>query len=195
MSQKFLTRRAIFAVMLGMMITCLVALSGCAEGNRASSQTTPTVVKMDASWHIHYSDVKSAKQDPDLNLIISATTRSLRPTQSINGVVTTDVVFNITHVAWNPQKLPVSSTIIVRTLGGTIGNKLYEVDDFPMFKMGEQEILFLHFDSTTGIAGTLGGPSGRLLVQNGQVKPLNSEGMNMPANTSANLFLTSIPSA
>lgn len=196
MNKGWLSRQDVFVSILGTIVLCIVLLSACAEGNGASTQSKLTIVKMDASWHMRYADVKSAKQDPDLNLVIAGTVVSLKPTQKPNAaLVTTDVVFNVTRTAWNPQKLPVGSTMIVRTLGGTIGNTRYELDDFPMYQVGEHKILFLHVDSSTGIAGTIGGPSGRLLVQNGFVKPLNDEGMNIPPNTTEDAFLASIPSA
>lgn len=195
MRRAYPTRRVGSAFVIALISLSVVFLSGCGEGPGQNAQSTPTIVRMDASWHIHYANVKSAKQDPDLNLIIAGTVVSLKPAQNTNGIVTTDAVFSITRTAWNPQKLPVGSTIIVRAPGGTIGNTRYELDDFPMYKVGEHEILFLHFDRIAGIAGTLGGPSGRLLVQNGLVKPLNNEGMNVPPNTSEDTFLASIPSA
>jgi len=195
MSKGFLSRQVVFVLMIGMVVLCMMLVGACAEGNGTGTQATPTIVAMDASWHIRYADVKSAKQDPDLNVILSGTVLSLKPAQMSNGIVTTDAVFHVTHIAWNPQKLSIGSTILVRTPGGTIGNTRYEIDDFPMYRVGEQDILFLHVDQRTGLAGTLGGPSGRLLVQNGIVKPLNTEGMNVPPNTSENAFLASIPSA
>ncbi len=195
MSKECFSRQSVFVTTLGMIILCVVLLAGCTEANGASPGTPVTIVKMDASWHMRYSNVKSAKQDPDLNLIISGVAVSLKPAQNVQGIVTTDVVFNVRQTAWNPQKLPIGTTITIRTLGGIVGNKRYVLDDFPMYQVGEHEILFLHFDRTAGIAGTLGGPSGRLLVQNGLIKPLNDQGMHIPSNTSENAFLASIPSA
>lgn len=195
MSKGFFSRLVGFILMGVLVVLCVLLFGACAEGNGTATQATPTIVKMDASWHIRYADVKSAKQDPDLNVILVGTVLSLKPAQMSNGIVTTDAVFRVSHIAWNPQKLPIGATILVRAPGGTIGNTRYEIDDFPMYRVGEQEILFLHVDQSTGLAGTLGGPSGRLLVQNGIVKPLNAEGMNMPPNTSENAFLASIPSA
>lgn len=195
MSKGFLSRQGGVVVVGGMVVLCILLFGACAEGNGTATQATPTIVKMDASWHIRYIDVKSAKQDPELNIILAGTVLSLKPAQMTNGLVTTDAVFHVTRIAWNPQKLSIGSTILVRAPGGTIGNTRYELDDFPMYRVGEQEVLFLHVDQRTGLSGTLGGPSGRLLVQNGIVKPLNSEGMPVPPNTSENAFLASIPSA
>lgn len=190
-STKQLT--GLFTVVLISLLAIFV--SGCAGNSGQNTQISPTVVTMDASWHMRYTNVRSAKQDPDVNLIISGTVASLKPAQQNGPIVTTDAIFNISRVAWNPHKLSVNSTLTVSTLGGTIGNTRYEVDDLPLFQVGEREILFLHFDSKAGRAEALGGPSGRLLVQNGIVKPLNSEGMDVPPNTTEDSFLSSIPSA
>lgn len=195
MSKRDVTKQVSNGFIAALIMLFVVILSGCTASGGQNTNIHPTVVKMDASWHMRYANAQSAKQDPAVNLIMAGTVTSLQASQKQGPLVTTDAIFTITRIAWNPQKLNVGSAIAVRTLGGTIGNTRYEVDDLPMYQVGEHEILFLHVDSATGIAEALGGPSGRLLVQNGIVKPLNSEGMDVPPNTSEDTFLSSIPSA
>jgi hypothetical protein len=195
MKQRYLVTQALrlFLIVLGSLFT--VVLSACSGGSGQNPQTNLTIVHIDASWHTHYASVKDAKRDPEINLIIAGTVTTLKPSQKQGPLVTTEAIFTITRVAWNPHNLSVGSTLAVNALGGTIGNVVYQVDDFPMYQVGEHEILFLHFDSATGKAETLGGPSGRLRVQNGIVKPLNDQGMNVPSNIDENTFLASILSA
>lgn len=195
MHKGYATKRVVHVIFIALASLLITVLSGCSNVSGQSTQTPSTIVHIDASWHMRYANVRDAKQDPDINLIIAGTVTGLNPTQKEGSLVTTDAMFHVTHVAWNPHRLPVGSTLLVSALGGTVGNVVYEVDDFPMYQIGEQEILFLHFDSATGKAATLGGPSGRLRVQNGIVKPLNDEGMTVPANMDENTFLASIPSA
>lgn len=65
----------------------------------------------------------------------------------------------------------VQDTIMIHQTGGTTDGFTVEVRDDPLFEVGARYILFLRSDGELFV--TLGGPAGRLVVENGLVKSLS----------------------
>ncbi len=78
--------------------------------------------------------------------------------------------------------------------GGVIGNVRYEVSDDPLFREGEQAVLFLH-QYRPEYYFVEGGPSGRFTVQGGMVRPITDEGIIFSAPVSETEFFTEIQNA
>ena len=85
-------------------------------------------------------------------------------------------------------------SLTLRQTGGVDNGTRYVVEDDPLFQRGEQAVLFLH-EFSSGHYYVVGGPSGRFLVQGGNVKPVNDEGVHLPATLTESGFYTQVQNA
>jgi len=70
--------------------------------------------------------------------------------------------------------LSAGTTVTVVQTGGVFGPSKQEVTDDPLMNVGDRAVLFLHLDPEGNVYGVLGGPQGRLQVENGLVYSLNA---------------------
>lgn len=162
-------------------LSLLIALSACGQqSSSGQSRSSSRTVSLEASWHMMYGNVKSAKAAADA--VVLGTIESITSvTQSGPGLVFTDFVFKIDQNIADPHHMLQSSTIIHQT-GGVVKGIKYEVDGDPLFQINEHALLFLHIYQP-GYAFVIGGPSGRFIVQNNLVQPRNNqEGMTSMRN-------------
>lgn len=175
----------------------IVLVSGCSQNSQptqtAQASQRMQTVKISVSWVRGYQDLKSLKQASDI-VVAGTITKIARVTKDKKGIVTTDFVFSISHIVWDPRHLLKDSSIIIHQTGGIINNIRYEVDDDPLFQLGERAVLFLH-EYKSGYAYVVGGPTGRFTVQGGMVTPINDEGVKFTALISETAFFASIQNA
>jgi hypothetical protein len=144
----------------------------------SSTAAAPTqVVTLDSSWAKLYHSLKDLKHDADL--VVQGSVSQVLDTQAPSQTTPypmTDFLFTVTRVLHDPAHRLLGSLLTLHQTGGVIGRTLYQVGDDPLFRTGEQDILFLH-EYQSGFYFVLGGPSGRFLVEHGQVRPINDEGV------------------
>jgi hypothetical protein len=78
-------------------------------------------------------------RDPAVSRIVVGRVQQVAPARQIGGTIVTDTVVGVTE-----HLLPgTESTVVVRSLGGTVGNTTVVAEDFPTFTPGENVLLFL----------------------------------------------------
>lgn len=146
-----------------------------------------------ASWATLYHDLKSLKQSADLGVVGTISTVSAVSTDE-GGIVYTDFVFAVKTTLLDPKHRLNSTNLLIHQTGGMVGSTLYQMEDDPLFQIGEQAVLFLH-EYSTGHYLVIGGPSGRFRVQNGLVSPINSEGVALGASLTEAAFTSRLQQA
>jgi len=156
-----------------------------------SGSETPQTVHISPSYVNWYTDLKSLKRDAIL--VVAGTVTKINPPIQEKAYARTTSVFNISEVLSDPKSvLHDSNSIVVNQVGGTIGNTVYRVEDNPLFKEGEQAILFLDVDTTGNLYYVIGGPSGRFTIKNDQVTPATDGGLKVGAAKTKAQFVTEI---
>ena len=151
------------------------------------------MVSLDASWAKLYHSFPDLKHDADL-AVQGTVTQVLQTVSPTDGTPpSTDFLFTVSRVLQDPAHRLQGNTLTLHQTGGRVGNTLYQVDDDPLFQVGEQSILFLH-EYQPGFYFVIGGPSGRFVIQSGAVKPINNEGVPY-AGGPLNSFLTQVQSS
>ncbi|HEU4784718.1 MAG TPA: hypothetical protein VFS83_15360 [Ktedonobacterales bacterium] len=195
-------------------LTCLLSvpliLGGCATatppaGSGQQGQTTTAVsapptsyhpsktVTYGASWATLYHDLKSLKQSADLGVAGTISRVSTVSTDE-GGIVYTDFVFTVKTTLLDPKHRLNNQSLLIHQTGGMVGSTLYQMEDDPLFEIGEQAILFLH-EYSPGHYFVIGGPSGRFRVQNGLVSPINTEGVTLGTPLTEAAFTSKVQQA
>jgi len=164
---------------LALMLGALVLVSAC-------SLLVPQTVTMNVHWAQYYRSMKDLKQHSDF--AVRGFISYIAPAaKSADGAVYDMVTVSVTRILWNPTHKTVPATFAVEQLGGNVDNVTYVTPDDPLFKMNEQVILFLQ-EYQPGKFRIAGGPTGRFTVANGIVKPIVTDGVQLPGNTSEAQF-------
>lgn len=198
-----------FKIVLACSLLVSVALllgscgTGVAQHSTATDATTvPLVgyhpdktVTYGASWAGSAHDLQSLKRDADLS-VEGTITKVSGVTTDQGGIVFTDFVLAVTTTLLDPGRRVKSAntTIIIHQTGGMVGSTLFQMEDDPLFQVGEQAILFLH-EYSPGYYFVLSGPVGRFVVRNGLVSPINDEGIALDAPLSVAAFITKVQQA
>jgi len=202
-------RRIKAALVCSLAMSIALLLVGCSSGaskgvtQHGSTADTTTVartgyhpaktVTYGASWAITYNDLKSLKQAADLG-VIGAITKASAVTTDQSKHVFTDFVFTVKTTLLDPGRRLSGASIIVHQTGGVVGSTLYQMEDDPLFEIGEQAVLFLH-EYSPGHYFVVGGPSGRFVVQNGVVSPINDEGIALGKSPTEAAFIAMVQQA
>jgi hypothetical protein len=167
---------------MGIAILFVICLSGC--GNQT--------VTMHASWAQYYTSFKDLKSHADFAVSGSITQIGAAVQPGDGSMVYSDVTLTVHKVLWNehPQK-SVPSIVHFHENGGTYNGKTYILDDDPMYQTGQQVVLFFT-EYSSGQYRVTGGPTGRFLVENNQVKPVVPNGVQLSPNTSVDTFARSV---
>lgn len=149
---------------------------------------------MQASWAMGYRSLKELKQATALDLAVRGTftaiqgTQGQAPSSGSSDLLSTDFSFTINKVLLDPHHLfNSSSSVTIHQTGGRVGSTLHQVCDDPLFRIGEEAILFLH-QFSPGQYFVMGGPSGRFEVRQDLVEPVNDEGVKLPAGLNEQQF-------
>ncbi len=169
----------------GVAVVLLLCLSGC------GSQT----VKMDTSWAAYYKSLKELRNHSDFAVSGDITHIGDAVQPGDGSLVYSDVTLTMKSVFWNahPQKA-VPPTILFHENGGTYNGTTYVVEDDPLYQVGQHVVLFFT-EYSPGQYRVTGGPTGRFLVENNQVKPIVSNGVQVAPNTDESGFATSVKAA
>jgi hypothetical protein len=180
--------------LVGSLVLSLLVLAGCSSSQQPQSGTGVQKVLLDASWAKLYHSFTDLKHDADL--IVQGTVTQVLQTESPTDATpypATDFLFTVSQVLQDPANRLQGTTLTLHQTGGMVDNTLYEVDDDPLFQPGEQSVLFLH-EYQPGSYYVIGGPSGRFVIQNGTVQPINDEGVPYTGG-SLNSFFTQVQSS
>lgn len=150
-------RRGVLATLLLMVV---VACS-----NPANEQ--PREVTLHPSWAEGYPTI--AQMSKNAGAIARVTIQSVNGTEGADGAVYTN--FNAKVDQWVATSTTTPDTISIRQLGGVAGNTTFVVDDDPLLKVGDQQLLFLR-EFKTGSYVIQGGPTGRLTVDGATLRAL-----------------------
>lgn len=164
---------------LALGLCALVAVGGC-----SSSPKQEKSASLDASWAIEYQSVASLKSNADV-AVLGTFTKVLQQTIDKNNIPYTDFQFSVKRQLFKSQsKKSVANgvTLSIHQTGGTVDGVLMQVDDDPLFKVGDSAVLFLH-EYAPEKYYVIGGPTGRFKVAaNDQVSPINDEGVKFSGN-------------
>jgi hypothetical protein len=89
------------------------------------------------------------------------------------GWIETPVTFTVEQVLKGPADLT-NSTIVVRHMGGQVGDALYAMEGEPVSTQGGSYLLFLE-QGSDGLYSIVGGPAGRYEVTNQTLRALSEE--------------------
>lgn len=118
--------------------------------NRPVSSSAPEMVVLSASWPKYHPDVQSLYKEADL--VVTGTVGRVEPSRKDEyEIVRTNMQFDIEKSYKNIYKD--KNTIVIKQVGGTLDGKEWVNTDIPVFKQGEQYLLFLkrHQDLTYGV--------------------------------------------
>ncbi|HKE63875.1 MAG TPA: hypothetical protein VKB59_04385 [Micromonosporaceae bacterium] len=144
----------------------------------ASAEPNQHHVTLSASWAVEYHSLAALKENADV-AVAGKFERTIRVTKDEDGVPYTDFGFNVERVLLGPRSgSPVSAgtTLEIHQPGAASSGVITEIDDDPLFQVGDQAILFLH-EYSPGKYFVIGGPGGRFSIVGGSVKPINDEGV------------------
>jgi len=172
-------------------LACLVfLLSGCGTQATSQTQTTRTnTVFMSSSWAEYYITIKDLKFHTDV-AVHGTFVGVVRTIVKQKEQVYTDFAFHVIKAVYS-HKLLTASVITLRQEGGFYKNTYYQESDDPVFQRGEETFLFLR-EVSPNLYVVCGGPSGRFLVQNGRVKPIVKDGVQLLASTNVSNFISTI---
>lgn len=190
------------ALLLCLTMGSLLLFSGCgqnANGGQTSAQTNGVSTQrcgLEVSWAIFHSSLKELKRATSLDLAVQGKFTAIIATAHQTDPISTDFSFAISKVLLNPHSMlqNAGTSITIHQTGGWRGDTLCQVSDDPLFRVGEEAILFLH-QSSSGRYFVDGGPSGRFEVRDGLVQPVNDEGIKLPPATTEQVFYTMLQEA
>jgi hypothetical protein len=157
-------------VAISLMTLMWVAACGAGSGDGG-------VTHLDADWTVLYHDLGHLKRASDLAVAGTFASASGQTVQ--DGIPYSDFVFTVNRPIYDPGRRLQTTSITVHQTGGTLNGRVAEIQDDPLFRVGERSVLFLH-EYSPGRYFVVGGPSGRFEVgANGAVRPFNDEGVHM----------------
>ena len=192
-------------LMGGGLAAVLVGLSmlfiGCGTATpRSVSQISPSAdshapvtTHLSVSWAVEYRDLGSLKKASDL--VVNGAITGVAASTTNRGIPFTD--FNVTEISviYDPRSRGVVTSLVLHQTGGTVNGQMLQVDDDPLFQVGDNVILFLH-EFSPGHFYVVGGPTGRFVVDNsGTVHAINGEGVAVATSTSKAQFVQEIQQA
>lgn len=184
------------------LVGVLVGFSGCGATAASSLQSLPVSqdqhyshkAAMDASWSVSYTDLKSLKAASTVVIegnIVAVASATL---DTATNIPYTDFTVSIAKVVYDPQGHVHGAAAIVHQTGGIVNDTLHQIDDDPLFQVGEHVVLFLH-EYDPGKYYVVGGPTGRFEVRSGVVSAASTRGVALPPSTSIDAFLTQVHDA
>ena len=167
---------------VGIAAILLLSLSACGSGTE--NQTG----RADASWSQYFKSLKDLKHNSDFAVSGDITSIGAAVQPSDGGFVYSDVTLTVKRVFWSahPSKT-VPSTVLFHQNGGAYNGKTYALEDDPLYQVGQHVVLFFT-EYSPGKYRVTGGPTGRFLIENNQVRPLVSNGVQLASNTDENEF-------
>jgi hypothetical protein len=190
-----LMARGFTAVLIGLSVLFIACGSAT---TRSVSQTSPTAglpvtTHLSVSWAVEYRDLGDLKKASDLVVIGSIS--GIAASTINRGIPFTDFGVAKISVIYDSKSRGAVTSLILHQTGGTVNGQLLQVDDDPLFQVGDDVILFLH-EFSPGHFYVVGGPTGRFVVNNdGTVHPINGQGVALATSTTKAQFILQIQQA
>ena len=160
----------------------LCAVSACSASSPQTS-AAPKLVSIDASWAEYYHSMSALKAHSDVAVEGTITKASVEPRASSTDVPYTDFQFTVGSTLLDPRHKIAAATaakpavLTIHQTGGTVDDTTFQVDDDPLFKVGQKYVLFLQ-EYSPGHYKVAGGPTGRFTVAaSGAIAPIVSDGV------------------
>jgi hypothetical protein len=175
---QLLRRNVAASIFLVGVICAGLILTGRAW-NATTSGTSDTAERrvFSASWEESYRSLDQLTSAAEFIVVgtvkAEATTdrEDFRAGDLEGGVlVFTDFGFQVTEVLKGAIN---AESIIVHQTGGRDHGVLMEAEDDPLLEVGAEYVLYLHFDEVGGRYFVVGGPDGRLVVEDGKASSLS----------------------
>jgi len=177
--RTLVSRNQLWVAILGSLIvltTGAAALRAMPAGNASSTRS------IHASWAAEYSTLPELKAHTDV--VVRGKITKVTAQYTVKTIPFTDFQLTLSQVIYDRGHLLSSSnaeapiTLTLHQTGGVVGGVTYQVDDDPLFTIGEECVLFLK-EYKPGFYGVIGGPTGRFTVVNGQVSSIANEGLQV----------------
>lgn len=192
---QLLRRNVAASIFLVGVICAGLILTGRAW-NASTSGTSDTAERrvFSASWEESYRSLDQLTSAAEFIVVgtvkAEATTdrEDFRAGDLEGGVlVFTDFGFQVTEVLKGAIN---AESIIVHQTGGRDHGVLMEAEDDPLLEVGAEYVLYLHFDEVGGRYFVVGGPDGRLVVEDGKASSLSQA---FPDREISDLYLQGMP--
>jgi len=163
-------RRRLAVIVAGVAVLAIVA-------GYFAVRVIPRTQSMHVSWAVRYqslADLKASTNVAVAGRFTGVLSQGFAPT---TGIPYTEFSFAVDKVLYDPlARVPaLGGTLRVHQTGSVSGNLTTEIDDDPLFSVGQTAVLFLR-EYAPGYFAVVGGPQGRFGVSpSGQVSPFNSE--------------------
>ena len=159
---------------------CMLGAAACSAAPQTSA--APKVVSMDASWAEYYKSMSALKAHTDVAVEGTITKATFDPRASATATPFTDFQFTVESTYFDPHSRIAATAskpavLTIHQTGGTVNGTTYQVDDDPLFQIGQKYVLFLR-EYSPGHYTVVGGPTGRFAVAaSGAVTPIVSNGV------------------
>lgn len=144
-----------------------LGVTACTNDVPAIGGNAESEVIYSASWANAYPTVEQMTEQADL-VARSTITGIVSVDRDANGIYTTysaRIDSGLKYAGDLPEE------IRIRQLGGELDGTSYIADDDPLLTIGEESVLFLH-EFAPGNFFIVGGPTGRLPIENNLIAPL-----------------------
>jgi hypothetical protein len=158
-----------------------------------AAPVAPRKVTYHASWAEYYTSMADLKANADIAVLgtVSSIGATEQPTPNgpVYSLVTLDVERTPFARASGSSAMP--ATVSFVETGGTLGGVTYELEDDPLFKVGDHVLMFFT-EYSPGKYRVTGGPTGRFTVSGGVVTPTVKGGVPVPTGTTTTSLLASL---
>jgi hypothetical protein len=164
-----------FVLVAGVLASCSSSPSNTSGTGSSGAAAGAQSSGLDVSWAEHYSTVADLKKHSDL-AVQGKVAKLISETTDAKGVPSRKYEFVVSTTILDPKHrlTGTAPTLTLNQTGGLVGGTTFQVADDPLFKIGDELVLFLK-EGTPGLYHVVGGPNGRYSVTNGAVKPFSSE--------------------
>ncbi len=163
------------------------------ERTAPSVATTPQKVVMEASWAEYYGSMAELKSHGDLAVV--GTISAIAPTvQRERGPVFSMVTLTVARTLWTRSSTTATpATVTFEETGGTFNGVTYEIEDDPLYNVGDRLVMFFT-EYSPGQYRVTGGPTGRFTVAGNSVVPTVKDGVQLEPGATESTFLATIQS-
>lgn len=169
------------SILISLIIIGAIILGSCVLKNN----TVKDKVYMNASWGYNYSDIEELTSVSDLIAFVKV--NSISKEYIDQGTPFTEYVVDVITPVLNTQK---GDSLIIRLTGGPNDDVIFEIEDAPLLKSGEELMIFCQ-ENTVGSYPSytiISGAQGRLYYSNGKLNSLCMIDENvMQANSATNI--------
>jgi hypothetical protein len=149
----------------------------------ALATTHPLKVVVDGSWANAFPT--TAQMAANADAVVEGTVvdeSGVEVSPQADNLIYTNYTFKVDK--WIRGTGP--SRILIHQMGGSAGLRQVTIPDDPPLSAGDSNILFL-MQYATGRYFIMGGPTGRIMIQNGVARPLTHSILELPAGDVASL--------